>query len=371
MVSTNNAISSTLAGDEVFTGKSDMVSEYSQLTVNCYVTNKSATGGLQMSLSQDNVNWDVSKNVTVTSFNVHTLAITVKYFRIIYTNGPGASDVRLQVIYHKYKSKNLTSTTSQVISDQNDVELNRVVNDPTLDLARGVIYDKFTKHKFGHSDFINSTESTLWTGGGNYVFPQTAETIRIQAGGNANDDVAGTGALSIIVEGLDANWDQITDTIVTNGASASTATTNTYIRINRVYVESVGTFHGYNIGYITIENTSTNNVLAIVEAEKSQTQTSIYSVPAGHSAYLTRVEINLDAATNKTGDVMMFRYENAKTGSPRRIVWRLDSITEQHVTLFESYISFEEKEDVVIRATATATSSLSANYDLIVVDNIP
>ena len=369
-VSFLNAYSGVLSAGATYVGVGEIVSNYSQTTIFIDTDQNSGVLGVKLQVSTDGTDWSRSKDLTIAGFSVHTLVVTAKYFRISYTNSTVDANLKLQIIYHKSKSKHLTSTTNQGINDSNDVELNRIVNDPLLDFARGLVTDKTVIHKFGHSDAINTTESTVWDVSGNHTFNETAETIRVKAGGNAADDAAGAGARTVIVEGLNENWDEVSATITLAGASASASTTDLFLRVNRAYIDSVGTEHASNTGIITIETTTTNDIMCDIGAGTGQTQMGFYSVPAGHSAYLTRIETNLDAKSSKTADIFMYRYDHMQTGVPKRLVWRLDSVTGQNSTLFQSYIEFTEKTDIEVRATATATASLSVNYDLILIDNL-
>jgi len=96
--------------------------------------------------------------------------------------------------------------------------------------------------------------------GGVYQMPQVAgaTTLRIKAGGNANDTAAGTGAREVTVVVLDETGAQITETIATAGASASAATTVTAMRLLEAFVSKSGTYATGSVGShaddIVIEN---------------------------------------------------------------------------------------------------------------------
>lgn len=68
-------------------------------------------------------------------------------------------------------------------------------------------------HKFGANDDIPGGFEDIWNEEGDYPFPTTAEPLRVQAGGNANDTLTGTGARTIEVTFLDENWNEVTETI--------------------------------------------------------------------------------------------------------------------------------------------------------------
>jgi hypothetical protein len=125
-----NSSSNTLGVSEVFTGLWRDVCNFSQLTLLLSTSHDSAASGLQMQFSTDATNVDRSKNITVAASNgsVHTLVHIAQYFRVVYTNGiTPQTHFRLQVIHHYSKSKELTSTLTQTITDTIDVQNTRSI----------------------------------------------------------------------------------------------------------------------------------------------------------------------------------------------------------------------------------------------------
>ena len=151
-----------------------------------------------------------------------------------------------------------------------------------------------------------------------------ATTLRIKAGGNTNDAAAGSGARGITLEGLDENFAFASETIATNGASASSATTTTFTRLFRAYVSASGTYATSSAGSaaaeIEIENGSGGTTWGFIPYPTSafpESQSSIgaYSIPAGKSAYVFLDDITVDSG--KTADVIFFSREGAdETSAP-------------------------------------------------------
>lgn len=178
-----------------------------------------------------------------------------------------------------------------------------------VDIVDGSVAGTSGVVKFGRNAAVGATEEDIWEAGGTYTgFLTAASAVRIRAGGNAADDAAGAGTRSIEIEGLDQNWNVAKETITTAGASASTATTTTFIRVYRVCVVDVGTYTGANTGTISVETTG-GALMATVEAGLGQTQMAIYTVPAGKTAYVVSVSIYVD--TNKTAQVYLWQRQNA------------------------------------------------------------
>lgn len=86
-------------------------------------------------------------------------------------------------------------------------------------------------------------------------FPISASQIQV-ASTNINDTSAGTGCRTCYIGGLDANWDEINETITLNGQTP-VLTTKSFIRINIMYSITVGS-SGTNLGDIyATDNTDT------------------------------------------------------------------------------------------------------------------
>ena len=133
-------------------------------------------------------------------------------------------------------------------------------------------------------------------------------TVRIKAGGNVNDTAAGTGAQSVTITGLDTNQDLKSETITTNGASASSSTTALFWRVFLMEVTTVGTYTGSNTGDIILENTAGDTDLIKIVATEGKSKYGAFSIPKGFTGYLRNVVIDVDG--NKNADVKCFRRDN-------------------------------------------------------------
>lgn len=93
-----------------------------------------------------------------------------------------------------------------------------------------------------------------------------AETLDVSSD-SADDTFTGVGARQLILIGLDDNFDAIQEIINLDGVSTVT-TTNSFLRLNTCRVIAAGTYGGTgtgsNVGAITIESSSTNNLEAVI-----------------------------------------------------------------------------------------------------------
>jgi len=162
------------------------------------------------------------------------------------------------------------------------------------------VVDKWGRNESVATTFepiISDAVGALWQ-------PTAASTVRIAAGGNANDTAAGTGCREVTIEGLDDTYALASETIATAGASASTATTTSFTRVFRAYGSAMGTYLGVNADEIMIETSDgVTNIITVDAHDGGQGQSlhCAYSVPDNTRAYLVHLYYNAD--TTKANDV--------------------------------------------------------------------
>lgn len=254
------------------------------------------------------------------------------------------------------------------------VHINTVglLNEEALNISLGRVDGTSAFRKFGANTSVGTAREDIWSVGGVYPWPVVAETVRIKAGGNIADTSAGAGARSIIIEGLDENWEVVTETLATAGVNASTSTSAAFYRVYRVTVASVGEYTGRNVGVITIENTTTNGVLAEIQAEYGQTQMTQYTVPGDKKALLFPPSITVDA--NQPSNVRICQRRNADVFlapfSPVRIVFEVDAFigSKDFTEIFP--ILLPGKTDIWAEGSAAAaTASINIRYALMLVED--
>jgi hypothetical protein len=157
-----------------------------------------------------------------------------------------------------------------------------------LQIARGQITGHDHLDLFGYSTVVGSTAfGPLWEGltsaGGNYPFPTTAGVIIVVS------DSASDTAVTMLISGLDVNYEPITESVALNGTTIVT-TTQSFWRINKVTTTA-----GNAVGNVTFTRGAT--VIAKVNAGLGQTQMSIYTVPAGYSLYITYFQADGNTTT--------------------------------------------------------------------------
>ena len=149
--------------------------------------------------------------------------------------------------------------------------------------------------KFGYNadvDAFTGADEDIIAAGGDQYWPAAAvaaANIDI-ASSDAADTSAGTGARTIVIEGLDADGVEQSETIILSGTT-DVHPVNDYLRIHRAYVETVGT-GGVNAGAITIDDGT--GTFAVIPAGKGQTQQATYTVPTGYTAWGMHVHVSVE-----------------------------------------------------------------------------
>jgi len=136
-------------------------------------------------------------------------------------------------------------------------------------------------NKFGYNDDIDIGTELIASWGGTFQFLTTGETINIVSSSTADDgDPAGTGVNSIVVYGVDDNWETQTVVYTMNGTTTVTSA-ESWIGINRIAVFLSGSGQT-NAGTITVTATTSGYTMAQMPAGEGVSQQLIFYTAADH-----------------------------------------------------------------------------------------
>jgi len=159
-----------------------------------------------------------------------------------------------------------------------------------LQVSRGQIAWHRAVIIFGFNPDVDSSPETVWPGGGLLAFPSTAIRMKVSSA-NANDRSDGTGARTVFIGGLDANYNEISETVTMNGQTA-VLTTKFYIHINQAYVATAGSGNGAAGNIYIGDGTVTSGVPAtiydIIAFDYNNRITGSFTIPAGYTGYLSQ-----------------------------------------------------------------------------------
>jgi len=262
----------------------------------------------------------------------------------------------------------------------NNVLLNGVINATSKSLvvrnpsdrnaiARGLVSGVSYVSLFGQNLNVGTTTAVV-SSVGVYQTPSTSKSLEILSS-STDDTLLGTGARTVLVEGLDSDFNIQTEIVELNGTTA-VALVNQYIRVLSINVNTSGNYSLIpapamsHLGTITLQESGGGTWLEIPLVNSTamgKSMVGAYTVPAGHSFFIT--DLNLCSAST-TGSIILVKRTNADiTSAPHsaveviQIYARLDkSNPVPNLTI----PIIEEKTDIVALAYATlANQEFSIN----------
>jgi hypothetical protein len=232
-----------------------------------------------------------------------------------------------------------------------------------LDIAKGNIAGLSSVNKFGFNDQVPTSFEVIALGSANFTYPTSAGTVTVVSD-DADDTSAGTGARTIKIQGLDGNYDFQEETITMNGTT-SVNSTNTFLRVNRMEVLTAGSSNGMEG---TITATIGGNEQSRMEAEyDNQTLQANYTIPAGKTGYLTRIQAT-STKDNKAAFVGLFTRE---LNSVFKIKQLFEIYRNSVVVDFTVPLVIPEKTDIELRGKneGSGNVSIGGTFDIILEDN--
>ena len=146
-----------------------------------------------------------------------------------------------------------------------------------LQVARGQIQGHSVVSIFGYQSAVGiGTPITVWENLVEYVYPTVASTMTV-----VSTSASDGSSLSVLINGLDANFNLLSEVIALNGLTNVT-TVNSFFRINSIICTN-----GNNVGVITVKQSA--NILAQINAGVGRSQAALYTVPAGYSLFVRSV----------------------------------------------------------------------------------
>lgn len=231
-----------------------------------------------------------------------------------------------------------------------------------IHISRGAVADTSHINKFGYNTAVGINFETITDLGGDQYYPTSAGVVSVVSS-DVNDDDGDTGARTLEVQGLDGNYEEISETITLNGTSAVT-TTASFLRVFRMRVITAGTT-GTNEGNITA-SIGGNNIARINSANGGQTLMAVYTVPKGKTAYL----IDFHGSLSKNQEaVFMIRTKNGAVSSAWQVKAMFGTFANSVHYHYPVPLEITEKTDIEVRVKAGATSECGSIFDLVLVND--
>ena len=227
------------------------------------------------------------------------------------------------------------------------------LQDISLEIARGRVTDVSSINKFGYNGQVgNTTFETIWDGNNEYTYIATAGVAQAASDAPTNADDGAT----VLVSGLDANYNEVEETLTVGGVAGTVE----FYRIFRAILQSHPT-GDTNIGDITV--TCDSKSVAIIKEGYGQTLMALYTVPAGKAAYILQVDCG--SAKDLEHQIRLVTKHNGGTWNTKVFFTQRGGFNDIQ---FKIPLKVPAESDIEIQALASATSAVSAGFEVITVD---
>ena len=212
-------------------------------------------------------------------------------------------------------------------------------------------------HLTGYNPDIDSgADETVWPYGGLYPwskFDSNSYTLSV-----VSTSASDTG--SVVVDGLDASFNAITEEIDLDGLTPSSGTLE-FKRVNSVRYKN-GT--AANLGNISIS--ADGVVVAYIAVGFGVSLLGIYTVPANKTGFITTGDFSV-----QKGEDAQVRFYTRPFGENFRIGHMAESYQNTYRYDFPLPLPIPEKSDLEVRCSLVETNNtrVTCNFDIVLVDN--
>lgn len=256
-----------------------------------------------------------------------------------------------------------TGCTVRDMGINQDTEGNpRIVSqDYMKSIAEGYIEGHRTFSSYGMNPNVGTTTEAVWMYSAAYTFP--AAPIRMEVLSSSGlDDVGSTGATSVIIKYLDANYNEHQEVVLLDGLNAVGTVSTGIFRIQQFRVATTG---GTNTtqGNITLRGFGGGTVYDYILAGRTAAKTGVWTVPAHHTLYITSM---LYSSVDAAKGVQFINYSNwdpfdgLTATLPFFISWTELATYNQAIYIERDMIvRFPEKVDIIIQCISGQAGALA------------
>jgi len=218
-----------------------------------------------------------------------------------------------------------------------------------LGVAKGLVTNFSGITKFGYNGTVGGTFETIWDGDNVYTYASSSGTATATSTDTVSDNNG-----TVEVQGLDSNYDLATETITIGGSASTTS----FIRVFRVRMVTANTGNT-NVGTITITVSST--AVAKIRAGYGQTLMALYTIPRNYTGYMVQLDIGSSKDLENEIRVITKDISNGNVWNTKEFITTRGGFMQKN---YLYPIVINEKTDIEIVGKASATSSISAGFEL-------
>lgn len=208
----------------------------------------------------------------------------------------------------------------------------------------------------GYQPAVPTTWVPVWEYATPYTYFTVAEQLRVWSSSASDTNI------SVTVQGLDANYAPITETVILNNGVTGVLTTQSFLRVNTMFL----TRTPMNAGNISAGNTGKTITLCTIMPDSGRSQMTIYTVPAGYTFYLSQSNFY----TNQTGSqTALYRsYTHSPTGVINTVL--IFPFTSNYSSLKVVPRGYPEKTDIQWQVqSSTGTSRIGGQIEGFLISN--
>jgi len=193
--------------------------------------------------------------------------------------------------------------------------------------------------------------------------PAAAAATTISSG-STSDTSAGTGARTVLVTGLDANYNIVSETATMNGRTGVTLT-NQYLRVTNIEVQTAGS-GGVNAGIIYVGTGSITtgvpaNIIGGIAAGDNVFQAARYTVPTGQKLIMTHINVStydVDGTLGTPKQVQVDMKVLSNSTGLKRLVRRMYIPAMATTVRLNPALAISNKDDVWFEAVGSVGASI-------------
>lgn len=247
----------------------------------------------------------------------------------------------------------------------------QALQDDQLKIAMGVYPGVTVVNVFGRNrNCADGTEEEIYSVENAATFPATALMTSMSQTTNA----AAVRGENVIIEGLNANWEAVTQTAVINASNSTTVVTlgTPLIRVNSFKMRADTVI----ATTVRLHNAAENVDYAVILVGEERATQAHYTVPLGFTAYMTNWWAHRNSSAIvalDTVDFQLYETDNAHADAPQQTLVEslmVEPLTEGGILRrgFRPYRKFGPQTDIILTAQAASTvADVSAGFDLILI----
>jgi len=294
-----------------------------------------------------------------------------------FVNFKATTQGNFKVSFEELESGVSVNSNTQLKVTNFDSSGNEIGRENGLEISRGNVPGMTYVHKFGNAPDFDTTdgEVTIWDGANDaginrmtYIYSTTAD-IDSMSSTSAGD------TQNIEIQGLDANYDLVTQTVALTGQTRKAITP--LLRIFRA--KNVGAtnlagrvFIYVNTAIVTGTPTDTTQIRLKIGIGNNQTEMALYTIPNGTKGYIRSLYASSAGASRATNYIVKLKAR--PFGQVFQLKHRtaiLDGVPWVHQ--YEEPAQYAAKTDLELTGQITESgiiaASLSAGFNMVLIDD--